>query len=745
MATRMSDAQLGTRVYSPWTDPPELLRQRHVGRDESLTALRGVVAQRARGGRPLPVYLYGPRGVGKSHLITLARREAEALLPPAIQVRSVPEDVPGPRSGDEFWARLVGDPAPAWERWQRLAVVPETIPPLLVFVEALDRRLEELGSEGRMRLRALLRDHPQVGLVGAGARLSDVFIRNDEAFYGTFAVYPLGPLSDDEATALIEHQVESRPGGEEVVAGARWEARRSAIVTLSGGNPRALVALSDAVAAAPGQEVAQRLLHVLDAFTPHYQLRIRDLTTNEQHLVDLLASAPRALGPTDCAAALGGIAATWSSTANRLEEQGVLHIEREGRRAFYRISEALFRHWLEYRMSPPERTRIAWLGQLLERVLGPDEMVEAWQLGASDAVRAAALAAVRRHPQALGLAWKRKLEAVRGAGTGEAVEIHVRQAIRLEPSAVQVWTLAMELPTASGSAAGLLAPAMRKAGCPNLSRLLNGLNPRQPVAIREVLRHLLRAGNSELQSAGAQSEGLALATSVALPAMFEVAIRKMDRRGQPWRLKPAERARLARMPGLRVRFYRHGRNPNHRCLIDASELLGAGLAASDPDLPELLWASMAKLHHTLSGLVLQLIASGDAPRLPWCPWPGRLLQVDTDRLVDILARWHDRERLLWLGAVAGTPEGTWGALVGSLQAHPVPPPTRTRSYELSLSRVLVTSPERFQQLATVLGAEWKPLLDRVRLLVSQLDEGRRGPLHPELMRIRLAVQSDQRI
>ncbi|NOY27554.1 MAG: ATP-binding protein [Oligoflexia bacterium] len=711
----MSDlgAAIGTRLYSPWTDPPELLRQRHVGREESLSALRGALAQWAAGGRPLPVYLYGPRGVGKSHLITMARREAEALLPPAIQVRSVPEDVPSPRSGDEFWARLVGDPVPAWERWQRLATVPNPVPPLLVFVEALDRRLDDLGSKGRMRLRALLRDHPQVGLIGAGARLSDVFIRNDEAFYGSFAVYPLGPLSDDEATALIEHQVASRPGGDDVLASSRWDARRSAIVTLSGGNPRALVALSDAVAAAPGQEVAQRLLHVLDAFTPQYQLRVRDLTKNEQHLVDLLASAPRALGPTDCASALGGIAATWSSAASRLEDQGVLRIDHQGRRAFYSITETLFRHWLEYRMSPPERTRIAWLGQLLERVLGPDEMVEALQIGtsgASDTVRTAALAATGRHP-----------------------------------SALQVWTLAMELPTTTGSAAGLLAPAMRKAGCPNLSKLLNGLNPRQPVGIRDVLRNLLRPGNSELRNAGAQSEGLALATSVALPALFDLAIRKMDRRGQPWRLRPAERSRLAHIPGLRVRFFRHGRNPNHASLVDASELLGANLSASDPDLPELLWASMAKQHHALSGLVIQLIAAGNAPRLPWCPWPGRLLRVDTETLADVLTRWHSRERLLWLGAMAHTSQEIWGSLVDSIESHPVAAPPRTRSYELSLSRVLTTDSKRLQQLAAVLGAEWDPLLDRVRLLVSQLDEAQRGPLHPELARIRYAVQSDLRM
>ena len=716
-----------------------------MGREESLSALRGAITQRAEGARPLPLYLYGPRGVGKSHLITLARREAEARLPPAIQVRTVPEDVPGPRSGDEFWTRLVGDPVPAWERWQRLAAIPDPIPPLLVFVEALDRRLEELGSEGRMRLRALLRNHPQVGLIGAGARLSDVFVRNDEAFYGSFAVYPLGPLSDDDATDLIEHQVGSSPGGDEVVAGSRWEARRSAIVTLSGGNPRALVALSDAVAAAPGQEVAERLLHVLDAFTPHYQLRIRDLTKNEQHLVDLLASAPRALGPTDCALTLGGIAATWSSAASRLEEQGVLRVDRQGRRSFYSINEALFRHWLEYRMSHPDQTRIAWLSQLLERVLGPDEMADAWQLGASDAVRTAVLEAMRHDPQAWGLAWKRTLETIRNADTPEDVTHHVKQAIRLEPTARQLWTLAMELPGTAGSPAGLLAPRLRGAGCPNLSKLLNGLNPRQPVAIRDVLRNLLRPGNSELRNVGAESEGLALATSFALPSLFELAIRKMDRRGQPWRLKAPQRARLARIPGLRVRFYRHGRNPNHRRLIDARDLLGAGLNTADPDLPEMLWASMVSRDHALSECVVTLIVAGDAPRLPWCPWPGRLLQLDTETLGDILTRWHNRERLLWLGAVAHISDDIWRALVESIGSHPVIAPPRARSYELSLSRVLATDRERFLQLAEVLGTGWNLLLDRVRLLVSQLDEAERGPLHPELAKIRLAIQSDRRM
>lgn len=59
-------------AYTPWREPAETLEQRHVARREELDALLGAVRAFLAGRRPLPIYLFGPRGSGKSHLLAMA-------------------------------------------------------------------------------------------------------------------------------------------------------------------------------------------------------------------------------------------------------------------------------------------------------------------------------------------------------------------------------------------------------------------------------------------------------------------------------------------------------------------------------------------------------------------------------------------------------------------------------------------------------------------------------------------------
>ena len=61
-------------LYTPWREPVEQLRQRHVGRERLLTRLQQGLSALDRG-QPAGLYLFGPRGVGKSHLLALLRED----------------------------------------------------------------------------------------------------------------------------------------------------------------------------------------------------------------------------------------------------------------------------------------------------------------------------------------------------------------------------------------------------------------------------------------------------------------------------------------------------------------------------------------------------------------------------------------------------------------------------------------------------------------------------------------------
>ena len=736
----MTAADLATRVYSPWTETTEALRERHVGRLELMEHVEASLRRLGSGGRPLPVYLFGPRGVGKSHTIALAMgRAKEVLTPLGLPVHMLHEDVPRPRNADELWGRLSPSSAAPWQQWAQMRLAPQAYRGV-VFVEGLDRQLEGLTDDEQKRLRGLLDASPGLWIVATGARLSGPFIQKEAAFYGYFETIPLQPLGVDEAAALVD-----AAAGDVAQLHPRWAARREALTTLAGGNPRALVVLAQAVAAAPGDEVARRLLSVLDTFTAHYQLRYRDLADNEQRLLSLLSSAPRELGPTEASHILGGIPSTWSTAALRMADQGVLQVRQEGRRAWYQVTEPLFRHWLEYRSSPPERTRVAWLADLLERMLGPDEIITTWSGAIDQTVREAALSALRRRPASRAQAWTHRLTGILEAlasGDRKSVRSQVRDAAAVEPPAPDIWSLVVQIvPSQHESAATELAGSLQRAGCPTLARLLRATSRR--IDTRTALREMLRQGRAELARVHGPSPApeLTVSTSRVLPILFERAIDRMDRRGGVWRLSDGEARELARIPGLRARFLRHGRLSSHRPLLSAGAFLSPVLAADDPDLSDLLWIAMARRERTLTARLLSLIDAAPRPALPWCPWPGRRLAVDQGILARILSRWPHQMSVLWLGALADAEEESFRVVMDAVvEAAPeVPLERRWGSFELSLARLALDAKPRFDSLRVGMPAGWELLFERVETLLLQLAEAQRGPLHPELAQIRAVL------
>ena len=89
----------------------------------------------------------------------------------------------------------------------------------------------------------------------------------------------------------------------------------------------------------------------------------------------------------------------------RMVDDGVLRHRAEGRRAWYTLAEPLFRHWLEYRITSWEDTRVGWLGRLLEALMGPAEIADLWWKGSDKDIGAAARSVFERDTKASTEAW----------------------------------------------------------------------------------------------------------------------------------------------------------------------------------------------------------------------------------------------------------------------------------------------------------------------------------------------------
>jgi DNA-binding transcriptional ArsR family regulator len=357
-------------LHVPWREAPEALRMRHVGREREIEAVVSGARQHARGGRPLPVYLFGAPGAGKSHVLAVARDAIEAELDLGFGLLA--DDTPEQRSAEALVLRIDETlAAPRWRRWREPPPAerdPSEPPPdatrrRVVVVEGLDRQLRALGVDGRRDLRRLLDARRDLWIVGSGATLPLELTAKDEAFYGAFDPWPIEPLVDRAAAALLDRL---QPGA----AHRRWPAQRSIFVLVAGGLPRTLAALGQA--GRPGRPAADALEETVRRLTPAFQLRFRALAPQAQQLVELLAVAPRELGPSDLAARLGTSASQMSVQAGRLEDDGLIRRRSEGRQTWYRIVDAVFRHWLEQGGARWSSTRAACTVGMLEGLLaGP--------------------------------------------------------------------------------------------------------------------------------------------------------------------------------------------------------------------------------------------------------------------------------------------------------------------------------------------------------------------------------------
>jgi hypothetical protein len=347
-------------LHVPWREPPEALLSRHVGRERELEAVVAGARAFARGGRPLPIYLFGPPGSGKSHVLAVAREQIERDMDVSFGV--MPEDAPEQRSAESLVLRL--DEAASLPRWHEWSEPPAERDPTrsgrrrrIVLVEALDRQLRALGLDGRRSLRRLLDLRRDLWIVGTGATLPPELTAKEEAFYGAFDPWPLEPLDDAASNELLDCL-------QPAAAHRRWPAQRAIFVLLAGGLPRALAALGQA--GRPGRPAADALEEAVRRLTPSFQLRLRALSPQAQQLMELLAWAPRELGPSDLAARLGTSASQMSVQAGRLEDEGLVRRRSEGRQSWYRIVDPLFRHWLEQGGASWPATRAACAVGMLE-------------------------------------------------------------------------------------------------------------------------------------------------------------------------------------------------------------------------------------------------------------------------------------------------------------------------------------------------------------------------------------------
>ena len=367
--------------FSPqWTDPKyleDILVQRGDLLAESVAVVRDCVLTDQRH----HLLFIGPRGAGKTHLVTLIqhRLSQDAALKDRMRLawlnedetatsflrlliaiyRSLSERYPEEFSADTI-SKLAGkDPGAAVEQLTGNLLRDLHGRIIVCLMENLDSLFRSLSVAEQRNWRAFLQNHPVIVTVGTAQALFDGIADQDEPFYGFFDTRHLKPLSADEARDLLERiaVLHGRMDLADFLRTPTGRARVDAIRALAGGNPRLYLIFSDwLVNAAALDDLVRPFEEMVDRqLTSYYQERLRWLSPQQREIVQFLC---RASSPVSVKHIADGLFTSTNSITGQLRQlRDFRYVDSHplGREALYELAEPLMRLALQVKETHDRR------------------------------------------------------------------------------------------------------------------------------------------------------------------------------------------------------------------------------------------------------------------------------------------------------------------------------------------------------------------------------------------------------
>ena len=350
--------------FTPSTMPEEMLERLFVVRKPILEQLMNRV--KALGHTPSPHHtlLVGPRGAGKTHLISLVYHRSKNLANTSkdkpLRIAWLPEDpwtlVSYGRLLAAILERVAPDlPAQKTDESELDASIRHTSRedgPILVLAENLDQILDALGDSGQQKLRNLLQTESGILIIASTTRLDRSLSSHAAPFFGFFDTSRLPPFSPEEAREMLTALAREANDSELAIRLSDKEslARIQTIAHLAGGQPRLWALLGSALTVEDLRDLTTLLLNRFDDLTPYYQEQLARLSPMQRLIVAELATADRPLPVKDLAERIGYDQRSTAKAVSDLANLGWLKSTStiftallDRRRTYYDLAEPLAR------------------------------------------------------------------------------------------------------------------------------------------------------------------------------------------------------------------------------------------------------------------------------------------------------------------------------------------------------------------------------------------------------------------
>jgi Flp pilus assembly protein TadD len=361
-------------TFSPAGMPAELLEKTFVQRERLAERLTELFVESALTDSKHHVLLVGPRGIGKSHLVSLIyhRLLDKSEVKDRLAIAYLREDEWGVTSFLDLLLRILREFKIPTRQLQSLTIeaaeerawsaLRESVQgkTLLVMLENLEAVLRSMGEEEQRKWRACLQNNPIWSLLATTPSLSEDISDHASPFYGFFEIQPLDGLSVSDAVTLVRRLAESQGRRDiaEYVCSPAGRARVRAVQHLANGNHRVFLIFYEFLARDKDADLVEPVLKTIDALTPYYQSQMKELSPQQRKLVEFLCRFRSAANVKTIASSCFVSHQTAASQLKQLLESRYLRVTRIGRESYYELNEPLLRICVETKIHDGKPIRL---------------------------------------------------------------------------------------------------------------------------------------------------------------------------------------------------------------------------------------------------------------------------------------------------------------------------------------------------------------------------------------------------
>jgi DNA-binding transcriptional ArsR family regulator len=332
--------------------------------------------------------LIGPRGIGKTHLISMIyhRVSANEVFKDKLKIAWLREEEWGIATFLDLLVRILNSLMEEYkdsnleeqvkglysistEQAEQLAghILKQYCQDqtLLLLMENLDEIFKGLDESGQQAFRAYLQNYGFITIVATSQSLFKGVQSRNLPFYGFFSPTHLKPLVLEEAIALLANIAKWRgePKLADLLITPLGKSRIRAIHHLAGGNHRIYIIFSQFLTTESLDSLVEPFMKTLDDLTPFYQSRMQFISPQQRKIIEYLCEQRGAIAVKEIAQHCFISPQTASSQLKQLREMGYVYSDSQGRESFYELQEPLMRICLEAkkRRGTPNQLFISFL------------------------------------------------------------------------------------------------------------------------------------------------------------------------------------------------------------------------------------------------------------------------------------------------------------------------------------------------------------------------------------------------